>query len=88
VFLDEGDPNGDPPAWLPDGSLIVSVKQNPNVVWYRVPAVGGRPVRLGTAPWGSASYRWSADGQRILATVRNDMADVYAIRNFGELLGH
>jgi dipeptidyl aminopeptidase/acylaminoacyl peptidase len=80
------DPTGDPPAWLADGSLVVSVKLGQTVEWYRVPAGGGRPIRLDAAPWGTATYRWSADGRRILATVPNDLADVYAIRNFGVLL--
>jgi len=74
-----------PAAWLPDGSLIVSGNVNP-LGWYRVPAHGGRPVRLGDAPWSNATYSWSADGRRILATVPVDMSDVYAIRNFSQLL--
>lgn len=80
-------PTGDPPAFLRDGSMIVSLNQNQDVVWYLVPAGSGRPVRLGVAPWSTANYRWSPDGRRILATVHNELADVYAIRNFGALLG-
>jgi hypothetical protein len=86
AFQAESDPNGDPPVWLPDGSMIISLTRDQNVVWFRVPPSGGRLVRVGEAPWNSATYRWSADGRNILATVRNDMADVYAIQNFAELL--
>ncbi|HEY6925980.1 MAG TPA: protein kinase [Steroidobacteraceae bacterium] len=80
-------PSGDPPALLRDGSLIVSLYENQDIVWYLMPKSGGHPVRLGAAPWSTANYRWSADGRRVLATVHNELADVYAIRNFGALLG-
>ena len=80
------DPLHDRPAWLSDGSLIFFAKPSQTVEWYRVPAGGGHPVRLGTSPWGSAQHSISADGRRILATVPIDMSDVYAIRNFSRLL--
>jgi hypothetical protein len=81
-----GDPLHDPPVWLDDGSLIFPAKPSQTVEWYRVPATGGQPVHLAKAPWGSAKYSLSADGSRLLATVAIDIADVYAIRNFGTLL--
>jgi dipeptidyl aminopeptidase/acylaminoacyl peptidase len=81
-----GEPSGDTPAWLRDGSVLVSMNESQDVVWYLLPAGGGRPVRLGTAPWSTANYHWSPDGRRILATVHNELADVYAVRNFGALL--
>jgi eukaryotic-like serine/threonine-protein kinase len=75
--------------WLNDGTLLLQLKETNNaIVWYRMPASGGTPVRLGIPPRYPASYSASLDGRRIVASVREDSPDVYLIRNFVELWRH
>ena len=75
------------PAWLDDGTIIVPVLETAwTQVWYRVPATGGPPVRLGSPPRVPGEYRISADGRRAIARAEERHTDVYMIRNYGELL--
>jgi len=75
------------PAWLPDGSILVPVLETIwTLAWYRIPAGGGKPVRLGSPPRFPATYRFSRDGLSGIARVSDRRADVYLIRNFSDLL--
>jgi len=77
------------PTWLRDGTIIIQIKENAStLVWYRIPAAGGRAVRLGTPPRAAdATFRLSPDGRRVIARVNTIGRDVYLIRNFRQLLG-
>ena len=75
------------PAWLPDGSILVPVLETIwTLAWYRIPADGGKPVRLGSPPRFPATDRFSRDGLSGIARVSDRRADVYLIRNFSDLL--
>jgi Tol biopolymer transport system component len=80
---------GQLPTWLEDGSIIVPVKENAStLVWYRIPAAGGRAVRLGTPPRAAdATFRMSRDGRRVIARVNTNGRDIFLVRNFRQLLG-
>jgi len=86
AFYAEG---ADRPQWLRDGTIIVPIRESAaTLVWYRIPATGGRPVRLGTPPRAAdATFRLSEDGRRVVARVQSQTSDVRLIRNFRELLG-
>lgn len=76
-----------PPRWLDDGSIIVSIFETSwTMAWYRVPAAGGRPERVGTPPRYPASYRFSGDGLRVMARSQDRRTDIYLVPNFGEVL--
>ncbi len=53
---------------------------------YRIPASGGRPVRLGPVPRYPADYHLSADGRRVVALVEDARTDVWLIRGLAEAL--
>jgi len=73
-----------PPRWLADGSLIIAVLETSRTLaWYRIPAGGGSPVRLGSPPRFPAEYRVSQDGRRVLMILRDQKSDIYLMRNFG-----
>ena len=76
------------PVWLPDGTIIVPIRETGStLVWFRLPATGGRAVRLGTPPRATdASLRMTADGRTAIARVTAQRPDVYLIRNFRDLL--
>ena len=74
-------------TWLPDGTILVPVLETAwTLGWYRIPAGGGKPVRLGSPPRFPADYRFSRDGLHGIARVSDSRADVYLIRNFADLL--
>jgi hypothetical protein len=76
-----------PPRWLDDGTLIVPILETEwTLAWYRIPATGGAPVRLGSPPRYPAAYRLSDDGLRVLARPQDRRTDIYLIPNFGEAL--
>jgi hypothetical protein len=77
------------PSWLRDGSIILQIKENAStLIWYRIPAAGGPPVRLGTPPRAAdASFIISMDGRRVIARVNTQNRDIHLIRNFRQLLG-
>jgi len=77
------------PTWFTDGTIQIQVQENAStLVWYRIPAAGGRAVRLGTPPRAvDATFRVSADGRRVIARVNANSWDIYLIRNFKQLLG-
>jgi hypothetical protein len=75
------------PTWLDDGTIIVPVDETAwTQVWYRIPAAGGPPLRMGSPPQVRGSYRISADGRRLLARSADMRTDIYMIRNYDELL--
>ncbi|HTO73822.1 MAG TPA: hypothetical protein VMJ30_08380, partial [Gemmatimonadales bacterium] len=75
------------PHWLQDGTILVPVIETAYTAsWYRVPASGGPPVRLGSPPRYPATYSISASGRRGLATAVDTRPDIYLIPNFGEML--
>jgi hypothetical protein len=75
------------PIWLNDGTILVPILETSwTLAWYRIPAAGGIPVRLGSPPRFPADYRISRDGRRGIARVSDARSDVYVIRNFSELL--
>jgi hypothetical protein len=78
------------PQWLPDGTILMPIRETGStLVWYRIPASGGRPVRLGTPPRAAdANFRMTRDGRLVVARVTSAKADVYLVRNFAELLKH
>jgi hypothetical protein len=85
VFSGEG---WDGIRWLPDHSIVLGLNETEGTLaWFRLPAAGGAPRRLGTPPRYPASYRLSADGRSAIARRRDARPDVHLIRNFGELLG-
>jgi tRNA A-37 threonylcarbamoyl transferase component Bud32 len=72
--------------WLSDGSLLLQIRETAaTLAWYRLPAGGGPPVRLGSPPRYPAEYTMSLDGRRVVANVQEDRPDIYLIRNFAEL---
>ncbi len=74
-------------AWLNDGTVVLEVQESDwTQAWYRVPDTGGTPVRLGTAPWPDAYYRFSSDGLRVTARVNDRRTDIYIVPNFAEVL--
>ena len=74
-------------AWLSDDTVVLGVQESDwTQAWYRVPAAGGTPIRLGTAPWPRAYYRFSSDGLRITARVQDRRTDIYLVPNFAEVL--
>jgi len=74
-------------AWLNDGTVVLGVQESDwTQAWYRVPATGGVPVRLGTTPWPNAYYRFSKDGLRVTARVFDRRTDIYVVPNFAEVL--
>jgi hypothetical protein len=76
-----------PPRWLSDGSLIVPILETSwTLAWYRIPATGGKPVRLGSPPRFPANYRLSEDGRRVMARPEDRRTDIYLVPNFGEVL--
>jgi len=76
-----------PPRWLSDGSLIVPILETSwTLAWYRIPATGGTPVRLGSPPRFPANYRLSEDGRRVMARPEDRRTDIYLVPNFGEVL--
>jgi len=69
------------PAWMPDGSLLVAVAQNPGRdQWFRVPAGGGTPIPLPIKLSVDASYRVSLDGLRAVARERVERSDIFLLR--------
>ena len=73
--------------WLTDGSINVQILETSwNLAWYRIPAPGARPVRLGAVPRYPAGYHLSADGRRAVALVEDARTDVWLIRDLGEVL--
>ena len=75
------------PHWLQDGTIIVPVAVTQyTMAWYRLPAGGGPPARLGSPPRYPATYTISADGRRVLATAVDTRPDIYLIPNFGAML--
>jgi hypothetical protein len=69
------------------GTIIVPLLETAwTLAWYRIPAAGGAPVRLGSPPRFPADYRFSRDGLRGIARVGDRRADVYLIGNFSDLL--
>ncbi len=75
--------------WLPDGSLIVPVRETAQTIaLYRLSTTTGPPQRLGLLPRFSATYRFSADGRRGIVRARESKTDLHIIRNFRELVGH
>ncbi len=77
----------DQPRWLQDGTIIVPIAETLySTVWYRLPAGGGPPERLGSPPRFPAKYWLSADGRRMLATAAETRPDIFLIPNFGEML--
>lgn len=76
-----------PPKWFDDGSIVISVMETAwTLAWYRIPAGGGKPVRMGTPPRFPATYRFSGDGLRVMARVQDRRTDIYLVPNFGEVL--
>jgi len=74
-------------AWLDDGTVVLEMKESDwTQAWYQVPDTGGTPVRLGTAPWPNAYYRFSSDGLRVVARVFDRRTDIYVVPNFAEVL--
>lgn len=72
---------------LDDGSVQVVVEEDGDAsgLW-AFPAGGGPARRLGSMPFGPASYGFSSDGKRLVAIVRETKADVWLITNFKEML--
>jgi hypothetical protein len=72
---------------LDDGSVQVVLEEDgeASALW-AFPARGGPARRLGSMPFGPASYGFSSDGKRLVATVRETKADVWLITNFKDLL--
>jgi tRNA A-37 threonylcarbamoyl transferase component Bud32 len=74
-----------PPRWLADGNVVIAVLETARTLtWYRIPATGGSPVRLGSPPRFPAQYRISQDGRRVLMILQDQKSDIYLMRNFGE----
>jgi hypothetical protein len=78
------------PARLSGGATLLPIRETSStIVWYLLPANGGRPVKLGSPPRaGDATFRMSDDGRRVVARQTTRRPDVYLIRNFSELLPH
>jgi len=75
------------PRWLTDGTIILPILETSSTLaWYRMPASGGMPVRLGTPPRFPALYRLSEDGLRGMMRADDRNSDIYLIPNFGEAL--
>lgn len=75
-------------AWTPDGAHLLFarwvnyVQGDPTVEFWRVPAEGGEPQKLGLAterPWG---LRLHPDGRRIAFTAGSLKTEVWVLENF------
>lgn len=74
-------------VWLPTDQLIFGLKETKGVeMLYSLSASGGIPKPIRKLSLLQALYQYSADGRRIVAFEYSNRSDIYAIKNFGELV--